>query len=94
MIDKKIEKYVFCNTIIVRKIADEDTAILLQNAFLTLEKYIDYVHTVDGVPLKIPTNLQNEISLFKNMLELKKRGINLFFTDIDVLKQQMLKELK
>lgn len=52
------------------------------------------MHTVDGVPLKIPTNLQNEISLFKNMLELKKRGINLFFTDIDVLKQQMLKEIK
>ena len=95
IIDKKIGKYGFCNTIIIRKIADEDAAILLQNAFPTLEKYIDHVHTVDGVPLKIPTDLQNEIkSLFKNMLGLKKRGINLFFTDIDNLKQQMLKEIK
>lgn len=95
IVDKKIEKYGFCNTIIIRKIAGADAAILLQNAFPTLEKYIDHVHTVDGVPLKIPTDLQNEIkSLFKNMLGLKKRGINLFFTDIDNLKQQMLKEIK
>ncbi len=95
IIDKKIGKYGFCNTIIIRKIADEDAAILLQNAFPTLEKYIDHVHTVDGVPLKVPTDLQNEIkSLFKNMLGLKKRGTNLFFTNIDRLKQQMLKEIE
>ncbi len=95
IIDKKIEKYGFCNTIIIRKIADEDAAILLQNAFPTLEKYIDHVHTVDGIPLKIPTNLQNEIkSLFKNMIGLKKRGTNLFFTDIDKLKEKMLEEIK
>lgn len=73
IIDKKIEKYGFCNTIIIRKIADADAAILLQNAFPTLEKYIDHVHTVDGVPLKISTNLPNEIkSLFKNMIGLRK----------------------
>ena len=95
IIDKKIEKYGFCNTIIIRKIADEDAAILLQNAFPTLEKYIDHVHTVDGVPLKVPTDLQNEIkSMFKNMLALKKRGANLFFNDIDKLKNKMLEELK
>ena len=95
IIDNKIEKYGFCNTIIIRKIADEDAAILLQNAFPTLEKYIDHVHTVDGVPLKVPTDLQNEIkSMFKNMLALKKRGANLFFTDIDKLKNKMLEELK
>lgn len=66
----------------------------MQNAFPTLEKYIDHVHTVDGVPLKVPTDLQNEIkSMFKNMLALKKRGANLFFTDIDRLKEKMLEEL-
>ena len=64
IVDKKIEKYGFCNTIIIRKIADEDAAILLQNAFPTLKKYIDHVQIVGGVPLKVPTNLQNEI--FKN----------------------------
>ena len=95
IIDKKIEKYGFCNTIIIRKIADDDAAILLQNAFPTLEKYIDHIHTIDGVPLRVPTDLQNEIkSMFKNMLGLKKRGTNLFFTDIDGLKEKMMEENK
>ena len=95
IIDKKIEKYGFCNTIIIRKIANENAAILLQNAFPTLEKYIDHVHTIDGVPLRVPTDLQNEIKiLFKNMIGLKKRGTNLFFTDIDKLKEKMLEENK
>ena len=94
IIDKKVERYGVCNTIIIRKIADNDAAILLQNAFPTLEKYIDHVHTVDGVPLSVPTDLQNEIKrLFKNMIGLKKRGTNLFFTDIDTLKQKMLDEI-
>ena len=68
---------------------------MLQNAFPTLEKYIDHVHTVDGVPLSVPTDLQNEIiRLFKNMIGLKKRGTNLFFSDIDTLKQKMLDEIQ
>ena len=38
------------------------------------------MHTINGIPLKVPTDLQNEIkSLFKNMIGLKKRGTNLFF---------------
>lgn len=95
IIDKKIKKYGFCNTIIIRKIAGRDSAILLQNAFPTIEKYIDHVHTVDGVPLKVPTDLQAEIkSMFKNMLGLKKRGTNLFFANIDSLVEKMLKESK
>lgn len=94
VIDKKIEKYGFCNTIIIRKIADEDAVILLQNAFPTLEKYIDHVHTIDGVPFRVPTDLQHEIKdLFKNMIGLKKRGTDLFFTNIDKIKNMMLKEL-
>lgn len=53
------------------------------------------MHTINGVPLNVPTDLQNEIkSLFKNMLGLKKRGVDLFFTDIDSLKRKMLNELK
>ena len=66
IINNKIEKYGFCNTIIIRKIADEDAAILLQNAFPTLEKYINHVHKIDGIPFKVPTDLQHEIrSMFK-----------------------------
>lgn len=47
------------------------------------------------MPLNVPTDLQHEIkSMFKNMIGLKKRGTNLFFTDIDSLKQKMLDEIK
>lgn len=38
IINKKIQKYGFCNTILIEKIFEEDSAILLQNAFPTLEK--------------------------------------------------------
>ena len=38
------------------------------NDFDTLEKYIDYVHIVDDVPLKAPTDLHSEIKiLFKKI---------------------------
>ena len=95
IIDKKLKKYGSCKSIMISEIANKKSVVLLQNAFPTLEKYIDHVHTVDGVPLSVPTDLQNEIkSLFKNMIGLKKRGTNLFFTDIDSLKQRMLEEIK
>ena len=58
----------------IREIAGKDSVIFLQNTFPTLEKYIDHVHTVDGVTLSVPTDLQNEIKrLFKNMIGLNKR---------------------
>ena len=45
--------------------------------------------------LVVSTSLQYEIkSMFKNMIGLMKRGINLFFTDIDKLKTLMLEELE
>ena len=95
IIDKKIERYGFCNTIIIRRIADEEAVILLQNAFPTLEKYIDHPHTINGAPVRVADNLKDEIlDNFNSLLALKKQGINLFFTDIDKIKEIMLKELK
>ena len=95
IIDNKIIKYGSCNTIFIRKILEKDSAILFQNAFPTLEKYIDHVHTYNGVPAKVSNILKDEIlDNFKYLLKLKERGINLFFTDIDSLKQKMLEELK
>ena len=44
IIDKKINKYGKCNTILIREIMGVKHAILLQNAFPTLEKYMDHVH--------------------------------------------------
>ena len=95
IIDKKIEKYGFCNTILIEKIFDEESAILLQNAFPTLEKYIDHVHTIDGKPARVPEKLEQIIyDNFKELMKLNTRGIKVFFTDIDKIKEKILKELK
>ena len=68
--------------------------ILLQNAFPTLEKYIDHPHIRNGAPMKVSTNLISEIlSNFTWMMIMKKKGLNLFFTDIDSIKEKMLKFL-
>ena len=84
IVDKKVEKFGFCNTILIENVFDKKTAILFQNAFPTLEKYIDHIHTIDGKPAKIPETLEKIIlENFKNLLKLKSKGINLFFTDID-----------
>ena len=94
IIDKKIQKYGFCNTIFIRKILEKDSAILFQNAFPTLEKYIDHVHTYNGVPAKVGPLLKKEIlNNFRHLLKLKDRGINLFFADIDKIKEKMLEEV-
>ena len=91
IIDKKVEKYGSCKSIMIRDIANEKSVILLQNAFPTLEKYIDHPHIVDGKPLKVIDTLKEEIlDNFKYMLALKKEGRNLFFTDIDRIKERLL----
>ena len=95
IVNKKIEKYGFCNTILIEKIFEEDSVILLQNAFPTLEKYIDHIHYVDGKPARVPEKLEIIIlDNFKNLMELNNRGIKVFFTDIDTIKNKILKEIK
>ena len=58
-----------------------------------MEKYIDHVHTINGVPIKVVDSIKDEILInFKKMLKLKLNGINLFFTDIDKIKAILLEE--
>ena len=95
IIDKKIQKYGSCRTIMIRKIANKDSVILLQNAFPILEKYIDHPHMLNGKPLKVVDVLKNEIlDNFKYMIARKRIGLNLFFVDIDKIRKVMLDELK
>ena len=95
IIDKKVKKYGSCRSIMISEIANKESVILLQNAFPTLEKYIDHPHMADGKPLKVIDTLKDEITgNFKYLLALKKQGINLFFPDIDRIKKIMLEELK
>lgn len=94
IVETKIRKYGNCKSIMIRRIANKESVILLQNAFPTLEKYIDHPHTINGKPVKVSDNLKADIlENFNSLLALKKQGINLFFTDIDGIKQKMLDEI-
>ena len=75
MIETKIKKYGRCDTILIREVLGEESAILLQNAFPTLEKYIDHIHlTSDGKPAKVITTLKKEIlTKFDYLMKLKKK---------------------
>lgn len=95
IIEKKIKKYGSCKSIMICEIANKQSVILIQNAFPTLEKYIDYPHIVDGKPLKVIDTLKNKILYnFNSLLAMKNQGINLFFTDIDTIKEKMINELE
>lgn len=53
------------------------------------------MHTFHGVPTRVNDELKEEILIkFNHLCRLKTKGINLFFTDIEKIKAQMLKELK
>ena len=94
IIDQKIKKYGSCRSIMISEIANKPSVILIQNAFPVLEKYIDHPHIVDGKPLRVIDTLKEEIlNNFKYLMELKKSGRNLFFPDIDRIKEIMLEEL-
>ena len=95
IISKKLQKNGVCKTIMINRIGNEEVAILIQNAFPTILKYIDHPHIINGKPLKVIKTLKNEILYnFKYTMMLKNKGVNLFFTDIDRIKQKMLEELK
>ena len=66
--------------------------ILLVNQKMKLKLEVRYLEkTLDESNKSLFDKIK---SMFKNMIGLKKRGINLFFTDIDKLKTLMLEELE
>ncbi len=93
IIDKKVKKFGSCRSILIKKIAGREQVILIQNAFPTLEKYIQSRHTINGRIIKISPTAQKEIvDDFEYMLSLKAKGLDLFFTDIDFIKNLICKE--
>lgn len=95
IINTKEKKYGSCKTILIKKIAGKKQVILIQNAFPIIKKYIKNKHTISGKEIIVSSAVKREIvNDFKYVLSLKESGLNLFFTDIDKIKEQMLNELK
>lgn len=94
IIDNKIKKYGKCSGIMICEIAGVKEVVLIQNAFPTLEKYVKSRHTMNGKDVKLsPITKKEIVNNFRQLLLLKKKGNNLFFTDIDRIKELILDEL-
>ena len=95
LIQKKIEKYGKCNTILIRKFGGQDNAFLIQNMFPVIEKYVDHEHTIGGKSVNIHTETAKDIiANAKQVLSLYRKGVNLIFPDIDKIYNLMKKELE
>ena len=94
IVDNKIKKYSKCSGIIICEIEGFKEAVLIQNAFPTLKKYVKSRHTINGRYITVSPAIKKEIiSNFKYMLSMKEKGNNFFFTDIDKIEELMLDEL-
>lgn len=88
IVDAKIKKHKKCNTIVIGRFAGNDNAFLIQNAFPITEKYLDHIHTVENKPITIHKDLNKTIVTYlKEVLAMRKRGINLIFSDIEKIKK-------
>ena len=82
--DKQVAKYKKCTKVVLGRFAGTDHAFLVQNAFPTTSDYFDHIHTRFGVPAEISSETaQKIVRCLKSNLALHKRGISLFFADID-----------
>lgn len=88
--DKIVSKFKRCTKIVLAKCGGKDAAYLIQNAFPITADYLDHIHTIQGTPLTMHKATANTICKYLNdNIRLHKRGINLFYTDIDRLYQLM-----
>ena len=88
--DKMVKTNGKCHKIALGRFAGNDCAFLIQNAFCIKKEFIDHVHTVNGNPITIHKNIMYEVrSKLNTCLALKKNGKNLFYTDIDMIKNKL-----
>lgn len=87
---KQVDKYGHCTKIVLGKCGGTDAAFLIQNAFPITADYFDHIHTSQGKPLTLhATTAKTIVNNLNNNLRLHKRGVNLFFADIDRLYKMM-----
>jgi hypothetical protein len=93
--DKNIAKYGKCDFIEFGKVLGYRKAFLIQNMFPVTKKYIESSYVSKNVPVQIDNvSAHNIISKARNVLIKKQNGINLIFTDINKIYQELEKQLK
>ena len=93
--DTQIAKYHKCTKVVLGKFSGANHAFLIQNAFPVTADYFDHIHTRFGQPATIAARTGKEIiRCLKSNLALHRRGINLFFADMDRVYALMEKKLQ
>ena len=92
--EQQKRRYGVCTKIVLGECGGQDAAFLIQNAFPVTSDYFDHVHTINNVPVTLHfSTRQQVIDNLRHNLRLKKRGVNLFFPDIDKIYQLMQEHL-
>jgi len=82
---QKIKKYKRCSTILIEKIGGNTSAILIQNAFPTLDKYIDHIHTSNNTSIKVTNAIKDKIlkNFIFSMNQYKTFNKNIFLSNME-----------
>jgi len=93
---QKIKKYRRCSTILIEKIGGNMSTILIQNAFPTIEKYIDHIHTINNIPLKVTEALKEKIlkNFIFSMNQYKSINKKIFLSNMEDNIKLILKEIE
>ena len=93
--EMQVKKYGRCTKVVLGKFAGKQCAFLVQNAFPTTADYFDHVHTRFNQPATITPKLKGEIvRCLTSNFAMHKRGIHLFYADIDRLYTLMERKLQ
>ena len=84
IVNKKIERFGKCNTIVIASFAGRESAFLIQNMFPITEEYIDHIHTIAAVPVALHKSTQEVLSQnARSVLAIYKRNKRIIFSDIE-----------
>lgn len=93
IISTKEKKYKICRSIMICNIENREFVFLIQNAFPVLKEYIKCNHYINNKLVRVPYKVRKKVrNNFDYMLSLKRKGLNLFFTDIDSILKVILND--
>ena len=94
IMNKKIDRYGFCDTIVIGKVAGRDNAFLIQNMCPVTANYIRNQYVLNGQPVRITADLQQEIhAKARRTLKKYEKTKAIIFPDIDKIKAALIAQL-
>lgn len=93
--DRQVKKYGNCIKIVLGEFDGKKAAFLLQNMFPITDYYLDHIHTKNGNPVPVNSEIQKVVYQdFQKLRQLLKRNKNVVFPDVEKIEKTMLHELE